>query len=515
MTRRRAEPLRWAPALVLAVAVAAANAQSTEGGTTAPTGTTVQTRFGVMQTWTDNLRLSDHDKDAALVTTLSPGISIVRNTGALRGSLDYTLSGIAYVKSDQASLLQNSLQANGQLQLLERHLFVDMNATIGQQAASAFGLQSTPTLGSQSSVSTLADANKHEVGTLAVSPMWRGFVGSLASFELRGNFTRTEVRGSSLGDSRGTGGSLRFTGLVGGPLNWWLLVNTQQTAPVGARANRLSSALGGLSYQPDPDWTLGASIGRERNDYLTETGQNGVTGGVNVQWTPTPRTRINGDWQHHEYGDSHGLSFEHRMSRSVWRLSDTQAVTVGNSAAGGVRSNYDQFYLLFASIEPDPVKRDQLVRAYLQTQGLSPDAPSSAGFLSTGPSQLRSQMLSVTLQGLRSTFTGQVNRSITRRLGDGLNQGDLANSSRIEQRSYSLTASHQLTPVSALSLTAARQETHGDTNNQATRLTSLTANWNGKLGPRFAVQLGGRHSRFEGVTSYSENAVYANLTQQF
>ncbi len=28
-------------------------------------------------------------------------------------------------------------------------------------------------------------------------------------------------------------------------------------------------------------------------------------------------------------------------------------------------------------------------------------------------------------------------------------------------------------------------------------------------------QLGTRHSRFEGATSYAENAVYANVTQQF
>lgn len=185
MTRRRAELLRWLPALVLAlVATGVAQAQAEAG---AAGGTTVRPRIGVMETWTDNLRLSEHDKDAALVTTVSPGISIVRGSGPLRGSLDYTLNGIAYLKSDQPSVLQNSLQAKGQAELIEHRLFVDMIASIGQQSASAFGLQSTPTLGSQSSVSTLANANRHEVGTLALSPLFHSVVGSLFSLDLRGN----------------------------------------------------------------------------------------------------------------------------------------------------------------------------------------------------------------------------------------------------------------------------------------------------------------------------------------
>ncbi|MBW8893148.1 MAG: hypothetical protein JF617_13820, partial [Burkholderiales bacterium] len=141
--------------------------------------------------------------------------------------------------------------------------------------------------------------------------------------------------------------------------------------------------------------------------------------------------------------------------------------------------------------------------------------PAANGFLSTGPSRLRNQLVGFTLQGVRSSLSAQASRSITSRLGSNLNQGDLANTSRIEQRSYSLSASHQLTPLTGLSLTASRQETSGDTSAQSAQLTSLSANWNARLGPRLSLLLGARHSRFEGVTSYSENAAYANLTQQF
>ncbi|MBW8848945.1 MAG: TIGR03016 family PEP-CTERM system-associated outer membrane protein [Burkholderiales bacterium] len=513
MTRRRAEPNHLA--FALAVWAMAAHAQQNEAG--GPVGgTTLQPRISVMQTWTDNLRLDDRNKDAALITTLSPGISLVRNSGTLRGSLDYSLNGIAYLKSDVPSRIQNALSAKGQAELISQTLYVDMNASIGQQSASAFGLQSAPTLGSQGAVSNLANDNQRETGTLAVSPSLRGVLGGLATYDLRGNFTRTEVRGTSLGDSRGSGGSLRLNQRNAGLLGWWLQASSQKVKAVSALSNHNTSLTAGLNYKPDPDLSFTANAGRERNDYLGTGSQNGATTGATAEWTPTPRTRVGADWQHHNYGDSHGLTFEHRMAHSIWRFADTQTVTLGNGGgSGGVSSNYDQFFLLFTSLEPDPIKRDALVRAYLQSQGLSPDAPAANGFLSTGPSRLRNQLVGFTLQGVRSSLSAQASRSITSRLGSNLNQGDLANTSRIEQRSYSLSASHQLTPLTGLSLTASRQETSGDTSAQSAQLTSLSANWNARLGPRLSLLLGARHSRFEGVTSYSENAAYANLTQQF
>lgn len=509
MTRRRAEPRCLALALTASALVAHAQETNRAGVSVAP-------RLAVSQSWTDNLRLQADAKDAALITTVSPGLRVVSNSGAVRGSLDYALNGITYIKSDQSSRVQHALTASGQAELISRSLFVDVRASIGQQSVSAFGVQSAPTLGSQGSVSTLVNDNQREAGSLTVSPSWRGVLGGVASFELRGDYTRTEVRGTRLGDGSSRGLSLRVSEWRPGLLGWWMDLVSQQAQGAQVRDNSNRAARAGLNYLPDPDLTLSAFVGRERNDYLTTTARQGNTLGGNAVWTPTPRTRMALDWQRHDYGNSHGLSVEHRMARSVWRLSDTESINVGSiGPAGGVRSNYDQFYLLFSSVEPDPVKRDELVRAYLQSQGLSPDAPAAGGFLSAGPSRLRNRSFSMTLQGVRSSLTAQLGQTLTRRLGDNLNVGDLANAARIEQRSYSLTASHQLSPLAGLSVSVSRQETVGDRSNAAAQLTSLVANWNARLGPRLNAQLGARHSRFEGLTRYTENMAYATLTQQF
>lgn len=512
MTRLRPEPR----CLPLALALCAITAHAQDGGAGGSAGA-IRPRIGFSQSWTDNLRLSDREKDAALITTVSPGVSLVRNSGSLRGSLDYSLNGVTYLKTSYGSQLQNALSANLQAEVIPQHFFIDAQGTVGQQSASAFGLQAAPTLGSQGGVSALDNPNRRETGTLTVSPQLRGQIGGLVAVDLIGNASITEVRGSALGDSRSNGGTLRIAKLNAGVLGWYVQANTQQVQSKGGGSNRTSAATAGLNYRPNPDWVVSVNAGRERNDYLSRGGneQDGLTTGVSADWTPTPRTRVNGNWQKHAYGDSHGLSFEHRMRSSVWRFSDSRNVTLGNTgAAGGVRTVYDLFFQLLAAVEPDPVKRDARVRAELLAQGLSPDAPLSTGFLSNGPSRLRNQSFSFMLQGIRANLTATVTRSVTTRLGENLNQGDLANNALVEQRSYSLTGSYQLTPVSGLSLIASRQESLGDSNNR-TQLTSLSANWNARLGSRLGVQIGARHSRFEGFTPYTENAAFANLTQQF
>lgn len=514
MTRLRPEP-RHLP-LALALIAVAAHAQQGDG---AGSGSgSIEPRLGVSQSWTDNLRLNDREKDAALITTISPGISIRKNSGSVRGSLDYSLNGITYLKTSYGTRVQNALTANAQAEVLPRTLYVDAQATIGQQSTSAFGQQAVPTLGTQGGISPLDNPNSRETGTLSVSPLLRGQLGGLAQVDLRGTFSMTEARGSALGDSHGSGGSLRISQLSPGAMSWYFQLTTQQSRPKVAQSNRNSSAVVGVNYQPDPDWLFGGNVGKERNDYLSRQGneQSGTTGALNAQWTPTSRTRVNADYQRHTYGNTHGWSFEHRMRNSVWRVGDTRNVILGNTgASGGLRTNYDLYFLLLASVEPDPVKRDARVRAVLLSLGLAPDAPLALGFLSTGPSQLRTQLFGFTLQGVRANITANVTRSVTTRLGSGLNQGDLAASSLIEQRSYSLSASYQLSPVSGLSLTASRQESMGDLASQHTQLTSLVANWSVWLGGRLSAQLGARHSRFEGATPYTENAAYANITQQF
>ena len=469
----------------------------------------MQTRVAGLATWTDNLTLQPVNRDAAVIATVSPGVTINSASGLLTGNLDYSLNAIAYFKTQQSSRFQNALSANGVAELIDRRVFVDLRASISQQTASAFGTQTVSPV--------LANENRREVTNLSVSPYARGPLAGWATYEARVNASRTQAGGSNLGAGNTTGGLLRLNGVASGSLNWYAQISEQRSSFAGTSGNRNGLQSVGLTYRPDVELQLGTNVGRERSDFLGGAQRTGASSGVNAQWSPTPRTQIAADVQRHDYGTAHNLSFQHRFARSVWQLVDATNVTLGNSGApGGVRSNYDQYFLLFASLEPDPIKRDVLVRSYLQSLGIAPDAAVSTGFLSAGPSRLHNQQATVTLQGPRSSITLLLGRTVTSRLGsNGASSGDLALSPQVSQRSYSLSAGHQLSPTSSLSVTASRLASAGLGLGQSTQLTSWALNWNTKLGQRLSAQLGARHSRFESVSGYAENAVYSSLTQQF
>jgi uncharacterized protein (PEP-CTERM system associated) len=487
-------------------------AQDASGG---GLGLTVVPRVSVTQTWTDNLAAQAGVKDAALITLIAPGVNVSSRAGRIRGALDYALNGSLYIKSDRKNSTQHALSGTAVAELIDRTLFVDTQASITQQTASAFGRQTVD--------NSLANANRNEVATLTVSPYLRGSLAGLASLELRANSSESNTKDSTLGDSRTSGGSLRIDGLVRGAVNWFGTATTQSTTYKASTSYRSATVNAGLRYRPDPELLLGMTLGQERNDLAGNGSRTTASYGLSGTWTLSPRTSLAGDWQHHDYGDSHSLSFSHRMARSAWRFSDSQSASLGNGQGNGVgtgaagqRSNYDLLFLQFASLEPDPVKRDALVRSTLQTLGLSPDAFSTSGFISASPTLQRRQDLSFSLQGLRTTVTALLSRSRNRQLGAATKvNDDFAQSSTITQRSASISLSHRLTPDSTVNVSLSDQQTRGDLAAQSTSLKSAIASWGGQLGRRGSVSLGARHSRFEGVTPYSENAVFATVVQQF
>lgn len=469
----------------------------------------VEPRFGVMQTWTDNNRLSRTDKDAALLTTLTPGISISTTRGAVRGSLDYSLNGIVYTKSEEKARVQHSLAAKGVAELIDNLFFVDASASISQQAASAFGVQTVDP--------SLANANRRETATVSLSPRLQGRLGSLANFEFRANTSATNVSDAVIGDSHANGGSLRISRAGRAALMWSVDASTQKSSFKTGAQNRVSSVTGSLNYKPDIDWQLGVLAGRERSDLKDFVLRNSWTYGANLSWTPSLRTKVSADFQSHDYGDSFTYNLEHRWSRSALRFSDSQSVNAASfQNAGAPRSNYDLYFFQFASLVPDPAQRDVFVRNFLRAQGLTPDALANSAVVDTGPTVLRNQLLSYTLQGVRTTITTTASRSNNRRLASAsASAGDFAATGRVLQRSLSLNVSHNLTPTSSAVLSVLQQESEGDSAAQTTTLRSISASWNCRLGTRTNFTLGARAAHSGGLISYRENAMFANLVQQF
>lgn len=470
----------------------------------------IEPQLGVSLTATDNNGLQTSNRDKALVTMLSPGLHVRSDSRRLKASLDYTLNGLLYVKSKRASQAQNDLSAQALAELVDAHLFLDLRAGISQQAASAFGQQSfDPAIGA---------ANRSEVASLAVSPYWRGIAAGAVDYELRANLAQTNTKQSISGDSRSTGVSARLAGLGRPLVNWSLQASSQQYDYKAGRNNHSASASGSLYFRPDEELQLSVTGGLERSDFLAVDRQRASTYGWSANWSPTVRTKLAADWSKHAYGDAHSLSFEHRMARSAWRISDTQSVVTGNGqGATGIGNNYDLLFLQFSSLEPDPVKRDVLVRDFLRSIGMSADATTTSGFLASAPTLQRRRDASFSLQGVRTTLTFLATYSSSRKLDAAATlQDDFANSTQVNQRGFALNLSHRLTPLASANFMFSQQRTRGDLASQASNLKSVTANWNSRLGPRSSLVLGLRRSQYDSVTSpYRENALLLNFLQRF
>jgi uncharacterized protein (PEP-CTERM system associated) len=474
-------------------------------------GVAIQPRLSVSQTWTDNLQLTTQNRDAAVISTIAPGINLSVNSGRVRGALDYSLNGLIYSKTDRPNRIQNALSAKGAAELVDNWIYLDAAASISQQVVSAFG--------STSSDSSLQGGNTSEVASISMSPSVKGQFARVMAYALIGNVAESRAKDSESGDSSSRALSLNLNGLGSGRLlNWSAALSKQESQARGSRDTNTSSATATLLVNPDVDWNFGLTAGFERNDYTALSGQDSSTYGANLNWTPTPRTKMAASWSYHEYGNAHSLNLEHRMARSVWRLSDSQSVnTPGTQGRMGQMSNYDLFYIQFAAEEPDPVQRDILVRAYLSRLGLSPDAMTTTGFLSASASLTRNQSASVSLQGQRTTVTFMLSQSKSRRV-DSLTtaQDDLSESTLVLQRGFTVNIAHRLTPTSSASLSLSQQQSRGDQASQSTDLTSISANWNHRLGSKTSMQLGVRHNRFSSPQRpYRENALLATVVQQF
>ncbi|WP_431051923.1 TIGR03016 family PEP-CTERM system-associated outer membrane protein [Roseateles sp. L2-2] len=518
-----ARPVRGVCMAVLSLAAAMAHAPSAAqdagtGAEGARKGIAFTPRVSVSETWSDNLALSpDNSRDRGFITTVSPGLTISSGSGMIRGTFDYTLDGIVYTKSDRDARLQNQLSTRLTAELVQSALFVDVTGNISQQSISAFGQQSPD--------GSLDSPNRTETRTLQVSPYWRGRLGSFAGFELRATGEMRDTSEGGAGATSGSGNSkqgalsLNLFGPVGRQLNWGLSGSTTRMHFEQTGIDyRTTSVLASLNWAPDIDWGVGLTGGRERSDYFGP--ETTSVYGANLRWSPGPRTKLSADWQHHSYGASHNLTFEHRMAQFSVRANSSQSVSSGETPTQA--TNYQLLDLQFGGVEPDPVKRDAFVRGLLAALGLDPNSFSGAGFLSNTATLQRRTDLSMIWAGQRMTLTLSGNDNNSRRLINsalGVGSGDLALTDRVRQRGATLSVGYRLTPLANANVSYSRQNSRGDGGFGGNDMRTLTANATYRLGPRTDAAFGLRQTKFDDTSlfasSYQEHAIYASLTQRF
>lgn len=447
---------------------------------------------------------------AGLVAEVRPSLRYATRSGRLQGSLSYGLGLVRYSQPGSRFQAQHQLAASFQLEAIERQGYVDLTAAVGRQALSPYGLQS-------SAANQAGNANLLEVANVTVSPHFTARLGEVATLDLRLNAAAVNTRRSVAGDAVTTGGSLAVSSARGGArLGWGLTASATTTEPrAGARTTN-DKALASLSYRPDPDLSLLLRAGHETASVLGGQRQGYQTTGAGLRWLPSVRTVAELNVDQRYFGRSHALTLSHRLPLSSVRYTSQRDVILAASPPGpaGPLTLYQLFFEQFASQEPDPVLREQLVLAFLLGQGQDPTATVGGAYVSTGPQLQQRHDLALSYGAKRLTLALQAfaNRSGLLAAGAAIADG----AQDLRQRGYNGTVSYRLTPTASFGLNGSRLMTKPTPVQGGTDLKSLTLSLTDRLGRHSTVSLSARYSVFNSsLNPYRESALKASLATRF
>ena len=457
-------------------------------------------------------RIGQQAGESDAITRGTVGFNLRSRAGRAQGALDYAFSGLAYARHAELNTTQQTLNANLALEWWEKQGFLQATAQIGQAAVSAFGAQPNS--------AGLPSANSTEVRTMSLAPLWRGLLIGDLQLAASGQVGLSDAQGGTQGDSTTRQLSLQVSPRSTGPLGWSVQASRQSGDFRAGAATASSRLYGSLSRAIDDlDLRLSANTGYERgNQASTQQGSAG-TWGLGLTWTPTPRTSADMKYDQRLFGASHAVSLQHRTPLTIWRLSSSRALNESGSSLGaaGAGSLYDLYFSQFASVEPDPSRRADLVNAFLAQNGLAGNANAGTGFLRSAATIENRQDFSVAWRGIRNTASLSYGRSQSQRANPSLvATDDLTASPSVNTETWSFTASHRLTPSLSASATVSLQSGNGVGLGQSSRQRTFSTQIGGPLGPKASWSVVLRRALFEtALAPYGESAAIASVTMRF
>lgn len=461
--------------------------------------------------YSDVKRNETLEKTSGMTTRIGPRIQIRSRSGSVVGSLDYSLTGLYYQGDKSLNTVQNALAAGFTAEAVPSHFYVDGRANITQQAISASGQINAPS-------SNLPNDNLTEVLNVSLSPYFRGVLGGLAEYELRLNAGGNKSRKTDVYDSSNSGGSVSLRSARRGARFGWSVLGAQQR--VDFRAGRTTENTRGsvtLSYMTDVDLTVSLRGGQETTDVGSFQRRRYDNWGGGLRWTPSPRTLVSVDADRRYFGTGHQVAVEHRWRRTLFRFSSNRDATTGSDSTGVGQpvTLYSLYFAQFASIEPDPVLRDALVRALLQSFGLDPNAVVAGGALTSAVSLQRRDDLSMVYTGQRTTVTVLGFRNSSRIIDNPIGLAD-QEPLRI-QHGLSVSLNYRLTPRNSLNVSGFAQSTLATTSDARADLRSLSLGLSTAINPHMNTNLLVRYSDYTGEvrSNYSETSYLASLTVRF
>lgn len=447
-------------------------------------------------------RRADGRNGSDVISQLRPSFFLSSRSGRVVGSLSYSMGLTHHQKAFDGENIHNQLNAVFSAEAIERWAYLDVSATISQQAASAYGQQTAAD-------STRYNSNRVEVGSLNISPYVRGVLGGAVNYEVRLNANGTNGRRSIAADSSSVGESLSLSSVIpGAMIGWGLTANRAKQDYRAGRESTNSRYSASLSFMPDPDLTLDARGGQESNDVASISQTSYNNWGAGLTWRPSPRTRARFQYDDRYFGRGHQILIEHKLASSSVQFSSFRDANNGAGTASQPVTLYQFLGQQLAAQYPDPAERDARIRASLGN--LDPGLLVGGGAIRGAVSITQRNQFVASYGGPRLSGSMQIYSTSSH------NVDVIAAAEDTKQWGYLGSLSYRLTPTAGVTLTGSRMLTQGTDTRAGTELKSATLSWSDQLGRRTSASVSLRYGVFNSTTNpYREGAITASLSQRF
>ncbi len=304
---------------------------------------TLRPNVSFKEIYSDNIQLSDTNKQSAFVTEISPGVSI--NGRSSRGTVDinYNLQGLYNAHGDSGVDIHNQLQMDADYELLRKQLFVDSTASISQQNVSNRRIVGDNISGANDSST---------ISTFMISPYWTPHFKGFADGELRVTYDTVSSSGGNdnLSSTHAFSQSAYLnSGNDFSVFSWTLFFNNSDRQNSDSRNVRFQESQAILRYAVARDYSVFARIGHSKNSFASnsDSHENGVSYSFGGQWKPSQRFRIEAGYGNNRFvtvelspfnrlhwittysnndiglntGDRWDTELNYTTRRSVWRIS--------------------------------------------------------------------------------------------------------------------------------------------------------------------------------------------------
>lgn len=500
----------WAALLMLVASPAFA--QSTGGGGQPTVRLTPTLSFDGQ--YSDNISPAGPKKTSDLALGISPGLQLDARGGRVIGRLGLGIKKYTYMHESSLNTQQRSLDASGQIELVDKQLFLDASARVAAGSVSAFGAQTAST--------AVANPNRAETTTWQFAPRFLGTLGGAVDYELRFTSASAKADGGTLSAGSGTnttswnarlGGSTQLS-LIG--WNLYFLTQKSEQGTLGSKTN--SRASGNLEFRIDPQYRVTLGLENESGDVVStqQTRGSGMTYGL--EWAPTERTKFLVKREQRTFGAVNRFDFSHRTALSAWRYSDSKDVVLPSDQLAQLATSPAAQLLdaqLLATI-PDPIERAAEVERLLRIAGISSSGQPTTGILSSRAFVRRSKQASLSLTGVNNTVTFALQRSVSETGTGAAVADDFTGNGAITQTGITANWAYKLSPESTVNLALSKSKSTGSVGS-ATELETWTLQWNSKVSQRTSGSLGLRQTSSSNPTglSYDEHALIGSLLFSF